>query len=152
MGSNVSLPEPLFRAGSYGRESISVYQIEYPCKIELIYSEIIVPFKCDLSYGNCRVTSNSNPALMFQKTCESIGMKWYDAGKLMAMASYGKDNFDIDEDIMSLSSLWFDGNDLTNIKLKKKNKCVVMCYKIMENILDCPISNLQVHINTKGRS
>ena len=120
MGSNVPLSEPLFTAGSYGRESISVYQIEYPCKIELIHSEIIVPFKCDLSYGNYRVTSNSNPALMFQKTCESIGMKWYDAGKLMAMASYGKDNFDINEDIMSLSSLWFDGNDLTNIKLKKK--------------------------------
>tara|TARA_Y100000022_G_scaffold94974_1_gene81895 strand:+ start:257 stop:1729 length:1473 start_codon:yes stop_codon:yes gene_type:complete len=113
MGSNVPLSEPLFTSGSYGRESISVYQIEYPCKIELIYSEIIAPFKCDLSYGNYRVTSNSNPALMFQKTCESIGMKWYDAGKLMAMASYGKDVVDIKDE-------WFYGNDLRNIKLSKK--------------------------------
>lgn len=113
MGSNVPLQEPVFTAGSYGRESISVYQIEYPCKIELLYSEIIVPFDCDLNVGKYQVRSTCSPALMFQKTCESIGMKWYDAGKLMAMASYGKDIFDIKDE-------WFDSDDLRTIKLNKK--------------------------------
>ena len=113
MGSNVPLSEPLFEKGSQGRESISVYRIEYPCKIELIYSEIVTPFKCNIFYDIFRITSTCSPALMFQKTCESIGMKWYDAGKLMAMASYGKDVIDIKDE-------WFDGNDLRNIKLNKK--------------------------------
>ena len=115
MGSNVSLSEPLFEKGSQGRESISIYKIQYPCKIELIYSEIVTPFKCNIFYDIFRITSTCSPALMFQKTCESIGMKWYDAGKLMSMASYGKDMIDIKDE-------WFDGNDLRNIKLNKKLK------------------------------
>ena len=113
MGSNVILSPPLFKEGSQGRESISVYQIEYPCKIELLYSEIVVPFKCNIDYQQYKFTSTCSPALMFQKTCESIGMNWYDAGKLMAMASYGKDVVDIKDE-------WFDGNDLRSIKFNKK--------------------------------
>ena len=104
---------PYLKKGSQGRESISVYQIEYPCKIELIYSENVTPFKCNIF--TIFLELHQHAVVMFQKTCESIGMKWYDAGKLMAMASYGKDVIDIKDE-------WFDGNDLRNIKLNKKLK------------------------------
>ena len=32
---------------------------------------------------------------MFQKTCQSWGMNWYDAGKLMAMASYANEDLNL---------------------------------------------------------
>ena len=113
MGCNVYLGEPTFQQGTQGRESISVYLFEYPNKFQLIYKEVLVHFKCDITSNNIRVTSTCSPALMFQKTCESIGMKWYDAGKLMAMASYGEDVYDIQDD-------WFVGKNLWDIKLTKK--------------------------------
>jgi carbamoyltransferase len=111
MGCNVFIDDYRFIRGTQCRESVSVYLFEYPNKFELIYKEIVVPFECNIFLKNILVTSTCSPALMFQKTCESIGMQWYDAGKLMAMASYGKDNICIDDN-------FFIGDDLRNIKLK----------------------------------
>lgn len=115
MGSHVQLNTPHFKKGSYGRESISVYYFEYPNKFVEVYREIVVPFDCNLYYTdlNMKVTSNISPGLMFQKTCESIGMNWYDAGKLMSMASHSKENIDIQDSL-------FVGSDLRHFKLDYK--------------------------------
>jgi carbamoyltransferase len=115
MGCHVEINHPAFQKGTYGRESISAYLLEYPNKITLVYREVVVPFKCDLLIEDSRthVTSTISPALMFQKTCESIDMRWYDAGKLMAMASYGKNIIDIKDEM-------FVGSDLKSFKLNYK--------------------------------
>lgn len=141
MGSHVKINTPHFKKGTYGRESISVYLFEYPNKFTELYKEIVVPFDCNLYYKdlNVKITSNISPGLMFQKTCESIGMKWYDAGKLMSMASYGENNIDIEDS-------FFIGSDLRDFKLNYKldtfqNKCdfakslQLKCQERVKNII-----------------
>ena len=121
MGANVPFDHPKFTKGSYGRESVSVYLTEYPNHLYLIYSEVVVHFRCDEVFGNHYVSNRISPALMFQKTCTKLGMNWYDAGKLMAMASYGESNVDIQD------GMW-GGKNLHDITLSRelnsfKEKC-----------------------------
>ena len=94
MGCNFPLGLPLFQEGTICRESISVYLVEYPCKFKPIYREVVSHFECDIyiNEDDIKVTSIISPGQMYEATCQSIGMNWYDAGKLMAMASYGEDN------------------------------------------------------------
>ena len=96
MGSEVSLNEPTFKKGSYGRECISIYKLSYPTNVELIHRIVSTPFECDIIVDDkTQVFRMISPALMFQKTCESWGMNWYDAGKLMAMASYSNEDLNL---------------------------------------------------------
>mgnify|MGYP001997710971 CR=1 FL=1 len=125
MGCDLHLGPPIFHEGSAGRESISVFLFQYPCKNKLFYREVVVPFECNVHIldrggyrglnikNNMRVTSTCSPAQMFEKTCTSIGMNWYDAGKLMAMASYAKNDIEVNEND-------FVGFDLRSIELTKK--------------------------------
>lgn len=118
MGSHVELNSHNFLKGSYGRESMSAYIMEYPAKNDLVYREICVPFECDLmtDYLKTYVQNTISPALMFQVTCKSWGMNWYDAGKIMAMASYGT----FSKKILESDSLFEIGDNLHDIKLNYK--------------------------------
>jgi len=90
MGSEVNLNGSRFEKGSYGRQCISIYKASYPDKFKLIHQIVSAPFietiisDDDITFAKKQIS----PGMMFQKTCENWGMKWYDAGKLMAMSSY----------------------------------------------------------------
>ena len=107
MGSEVQLHPPHFEEGSYGRECISIYKLSYPTNCSLIHRIVSTPFECDIVVDNfTQVSRMISPGLMFQKTCENLGMNWYDSGKLMAMAPYANENLKLgtvfrinDEDI-----------------------------------------------------
>lgn len=117
MGSEVSLESPRFIKGSYGRECISIYKLSYPTKFELIHRIVSTPFECDVVLDNkTQVFNIISPALMFQKTCESWGMKWYDAGKLMAMSAYSDRDLDLSSDELFI----INNQDLRDIKLIKE--------------------------------
>ena len=119
MGSEVSLESPRFIKGSYGRECISIYKLSYPTNYKLIHRIVSTPFECDIVLNNnTQVFSIISPALMFQKTCESWGMKWYDAGKLMAMSAYSDRDLDLTTDIL----FKINNQDLRDIKLVKEFK------------------------------
>jgi len=113
MGSEVSLNDPKFKKGSYGRECISIYKLSYPTNVELIYRIVSTPFECDISLGNntTQVSRMISPALMFQKTCQSWDMNWYDAGKLMAMAPYANEKLKL-KNVFLLNE-----NDIRDVKL-----------------------------------
>jgi carbamoyltransferase len=86
MGSEVPINDSRFLPNTYGRECKSVYVLEYPNKFYLHSRIVSVPFESyNLKIENNKTTvSNTiSEALAFQKTCEKIGMEWYDAGKLM---------------------------------------------------------------------
>ena len=110
MGCNVPLgtqetEQGHFSEDSVGRESMSAYLMEYPHQFYLAYREVVVPFECDVFVEeiNTRVTNKISPAMMFEAACRSLGMEWYDAGKLMAMASYGKSG-EMDEDVFVVNN------------------------------------------------
>ena len=122
MGSEVSLESPRFIKGSYGRECISIYKLSYPTKFELIHRIVSTPFECDVVLDNkTQVFNIISPALMFQKTCESWGMKWYDAGKLMAMSAYSDRDLDLSSDELFI----INNQDLRDIKLIK-----TICWRV----------------------
>ena len=115
MGSEVSLDDSRFKEGTYGRESISIYKLTYPLKIDLVYRYVSVPFdnSITLNNGKTRPSKRISPALMFQKTCTAWGMNWYDAGKLMAMSAYSSNDVDYDTSIFEI-----DENDIREVTLK----------------------------------
>tara|TARA_B100000575_G_scaffold292913_1_gene302674 strand:- start:3012 stop:4505 length:1494 start_codon:yes stop_codon:yes gene_type:complete len=115
MGSEVKLKHESLLEGSYGRECISTYELSYPSNVELIHRIVSVPFECDLIIDDkTQVYKTISPALMFQKTCQSWGMKWYDAGKLMAMAPYGGE---YTEDYQFNDFFEINSTDIRDVKL-----------------------------------
>jgi len=108
---------------TFATESRSAYLMEYPNKLNLVYREAVVPFDCNviLEDNKTWVTNTVSPAKMFEVICEWMGMKWYDAGKLMAMASYGKDGctFDPNEFVMNdFNNISFPNRELNSFQEK----------------------------------
>jgi carbamoyltransferase len=91
MGSEFPINDPRFHQGTYGRENSSTFTASYPSKFQLIDKEVIVGFPCDASVGNVNITNKASEALTFQKTSKLFGFEELDAGKVMGMASYGKE-------------------------------------------------------------
>ena len=120
MGSQVAIDDPRFLKGTYGRECKSVYILEYPNKFHLHSRFVSVPFECNslkIENGRTTVINSISEALAFQKTCEKIGMKWYDAGKLMSLASFGeKESHQIYENGL-ISNKLFNIKNLKNVTL-----------------------------------
>ena len=118
MGSEVEIDDPYFQRGTCGRECVSIYKLGYPNSIELVYRIVSTPFECDyvMSDQKTQVFKAISPGLLFQKTCENWGMNWYDAGKLMALASY--ETREIRWDKIE-NNFEIDPTDLRKIKLKK---------------------------------
>jgi len=121
MGSEVLINDSRFLSNSYGRECKSVYVLEYPNKGYLHSRYISVPFQSNnlkIEEGKTTVINSISEALAFQKTCEKIGMNWYDAGKLMAIASFGKEESHQIYNGDLISDNLFEISDLTKVKLK----------------------------------
>jgi carbamoyltransferase len=120
MGSEVVINDSRFLPNTYGRECKSVYVLEYPNKFYLHSRYVSVPFECNnliIENGKTVVINSISEALAFQKTCEKIGMNWYDAGKLMALASFGKkESHQIYDDDL-ISNKLFNVSNLTQVQL-----------------------------------
>ena len=120
MGSEVLIDDPRFLPNSYGRECKSVYVLEYPNKFYLHSRFISVSFQSNnLKIENDKTTviNSISEALAFQKTCEKIGMNWYDSGKLMALASFGKQESHQIYDGDLVSNKLFEIENLKEVKL-----------------------------------
>jgi len=120
MGSEVNINDPRFLPNTYGRECKSIYILEYPNKFYLHSRYVSVPFECDnlkIENNKTTVINSISEALAFQKTCEKIGMKWYDAGKLMALASFGKKESHQLYDGDLISNKLFNVSNLTQVQL-----------------------------------
>lgn len=121
MGSEVPIRDPQFLPNTYGRECKSVYVLEYPNKYSLHSRYISVPFPCDkikIEDNRTTVINSISEGLAFQKTCEKIGMNWYDAGKLMSLASFGQqEKYQIYEDDI-ISTNFFRVDNLNKVELK----------------------------------
>lgn len=126
MGSEVEINDSKFEKGSTGRECITIYKASYPDNFELVHRIVSVPFESgNLPFGDPKSFAKKqiSPGMMFQKTCQNWGMKWYDAGKLMAMSSYADESTHFsksswkpfNEDFFEINS-----NDVRDVKLTKK--------------------------------
>jgi len=114
MGSEYGIEDPRFMSGSLGRENGSTFTASYPATFNLIDKHVIVPFDCDLMINNVRVSNNASEALAFQKTSKQFGFHELDAGKVMGMSSYGKeDNYSIFKDgVVSKDIISFQTGDV----------------------------------------
>ena len=114
MGSEYEINDPRFMAGSIGRENSSTFTASYPATFNLIDKHVIVPFDCDLMIDNVRVSNNASEALAFQKTSREFGFHELDAGKVMGMSSYGKeDNYAVFKDgVVSKDIINFETGDV----------------------------------------
>ena len=120
MGSEVIINDPRFLPNTYGRECKSVYVLEYPNKFYLHSRYVSVPFESNnlkIENNKTTVVNSISEALAFQKTCEKIGMNWYDAGKLMALASFGKEESHQIYEGDLISNKLFDVKNLKQVKL-----------------------------------
>jgi carbamoyltransferase len=107
MGSEYGINDPRFLAGTYGRENASTFTVSYPANFKLIDKEVIVGFPCNVSIDNVRITNKASEALTFQKTSKLFNFHELDAGKVMGMSSYGKD-----ETHQTLDAVKFVNQDL----------------------------------------
>lgn len=93
MGSEVFLEEEPFLPNTYGRELSSVYTTSYPANFNCLEKTVMVPFECDVTYKSIfKVQHQVSEGLAFQKTALHFGFNELDAGKVMGMAAYGKDD------------------------------------------------------------
>ena len=84
---------------SYGREMTSVFSCKYPAKFEVIEKHVYSPLprmKWDhTSTEKIKINDTISPALAFEITSEAFGFNELDAGKIMGMATYGKEDFSL---------------------------------------------------------
>jgi carbamoyltransferase len=90
MGSVYNINDPRFIEGSYGRENSSTFIASYPAIFQLVDKQVLVGFPCDVNIDNVSITNQPSEALVFQKTSQKFGFHELDAGKVMGMSSYGK--------------------------------------------------------------
>ena len=96
MGSESPLNYNMFQKGTYGRQIMSVFTSSYPDNFIKIYEEIAVAFKTKpININNKSVINNHGEALAFEDTAKTFGFHGLDAGKIMGMSSYGKENENI---------------------------------------------------------
>jgi carbamoyltransferase len=96
MGSEYHIDDRRFMPGTYGRESSSVFTAKYPAEFSLVDKTVVVPFECSLVLEETvKITASISAALAFQKTAKQFKFHELDAGKVMGMASYGVEDFNI---------------------------------------------------------
>ena len=81
----------------YGREGLSTYVLEYPMKYQLIHKKVSYPISLkDRKWNKTLDVINSiSEAKLFECVSKHFGFMWLDAGKVMGMASYGKEDNNI---------------------------------------------------------
>jgi carbamoyltransferase len=93
MGSEVYLEQDIFKKGTFGRQISSVFSAKYPNIFNKLHEEVIVPFSTEpIHLGTTTVVNNYGEALAFEDTSKAFGFHGLDAGKVMGMSSYGKEN------------------------------------------------------------
>ncbi len=96
MGSEVYLDSPIFQKGTFGRQIMSVFSSSYPDNFTKLYEEVAVSFDTKpITVGKTTVVNNYGEALAFEDTAKTFGFHGLDAGKVMGMSSYGKENKNI---------------------------------------------------------
>ena len=81
----------------YGRENTSTYILKYPNESTLIHKKVYFPIE-DGDYiidDNIELTRNISESSAFGHTSKLFGFSVLDAGKVMGMASYGKEDDNI---------------------------------------------------------
>jgi len=126
MGSEVPLNGNSFLPNTYGRELSSVYFAAYPASFECLEKTVMVPFECNVVHDHkYHIQHQVSEGLAFQKTALQFGFNELDAGKVMGMAAYGKDdgnipsiyiNNKINPDLFSMID-----NDVRTVFLNVKN-------------------------------
>ena len=117
MGSEYEINDSNFKPGSYGREIASVFEGSYPATFYEVERDVYVPFECEYTKDHVTFTNSISEGLAFQKTAKHFGFHELDAGKVMGMASYGKED-------NNLPPIYVDGkinkklfnNDLSDTK------------------------------------
>ena len=118
----------------YGREDLSTYVLEYPMIHKLIHKRISYPISLKERkwYKPLDVTNSISEARAFECVSKYLGFKMLDAGKVMGMASYGKED-------KNIPPIYINGNINQKLfKIKNKN-----LKDIEINLKDYP------YINTK---
>jgi carbamoyltransferase len=96
MGSEVYLDNPTFQKGTFGRQIMSVFSSSYPNNFTKLYEEVAVSFDTEpITVGKTTVVNNYGEALAFEDAAKTFGFHGLDAGKVMGMSSYGKENKNI---------------------------------------------------------
>ena len=110
----------------YGREDLSTYVLEYPQKYELIKKRISYPDSLKERNWDHRldVTNSVSEAKAFELLSNHFGWNKLDAGKVMGMATYGKED-------KNIPPIYVEGNinqnlfvitsDLRNVYLNLKD-------------------------------
>lgn len=91
MGSDVPLTGDLFQSGTYGRELSTTFIASYPAKFDIVDRHVAVPFQANHRFGVTHISNNLGEGMAFQKTSMAFGFHELDAGKVMGLASYGKE-------------------------------------------------------------
>jgi len=113
MGSDVQLNGDMFQSGTYGRELSTTFTASYPANFNVIDKHVAVPFKANHRFGDVLISNNLGEGMAFQKTSMAFGFHELDAGKVMGMASYGKElPISIYKDGLIDNHLFYIGNDL----------------------------------------
>lgn len=103
----------------YGREYTSSYTFEYPHEYKLIHKKIYFPddfTNCDLD-DRYEINKNISESMAFGQTSKLFGFSELDAGKVMGMASYGKEDDNIPDLIIDdkIRNDIFCSTNLTNV-------------------------------------
>jgi carbamoyltransferase len=91
MGSDYPLVGANFLPGTYGREITTTYKVSYPANFHVVDKHVAVPFQANNRFEKLVISNNIGEALAFQKLSMKFGFHELDAGKVMGMASYGKE-------------------------------------------------------------
>mgnify|MGYP003111205854 CR=1 FL=1 len=91
MGSDYPLIGDHFMKGTYGRELTTTYIGSYPADFVTVDKHVAVPFEANNRFDELVISNNIGEALAFQKLSMLYGFHELDAGKVMGMASYGKE-------------------------------------------------------------
>lgn len=93
MGSDYYINDQRFLQGSYGRESSTTFIANYPANFVQLDKVVSVPFEANVIVDdNVKITNAISEALAFQKTSKQFGFHELDAGKVMGMSSYGRND------------------------------------------------------------
>lgn len=112
-GSEIYLDDQGFGGTRNGRETTTSFIFSYPHNVYIVDKQISVPFKIpEDKYEiekNIFLINSHSEGTVYERVAEDFGFTIHDAGKIMGMAAYGKDD-DIFPEI-------YDKNNLFNKKI-----------------------------------
>jgi len=124
VGSDYPIKHPKFSHDSYGREINSVFIAQYPDIFELVENRVIFPHKINIPINNKTTVSNHlGEAYAFNTVAKFFGYHGLDAGKVMGMSPYGKEDSnipDIYKDGLINDDLFVIGKDVFDIYLNEE--------------------------------